>query len=363
MSVSLKLSCHTILGFPYHGQEDAQSQLDRIQQYLKQELGRDKIDSAGAALLLEDKVSTLLGTEDALWFATGTMAQCVAARIHSVDRAQDKLLLHPTSHLLLHEENGFSLAHNLDAEVKGEWRKAVQSSDISEDLACAIVELPQRHSGGKLPSWDELEAIKQRAADNQVALHMDGARLWSCRAFYQQRSYAEIAAGFDSVYVSFYKDIGAMGGAVLAGNRDFIAQARLWRTRLGGFSIGSWPMIVESLGLLDKRINQIPDFIAKAKSMASSIQDLPGIEIEPATPQVNMFHVRLNVPASQAEQARDEIARTQGIWLADRFWAYESSELCSMEIVAGEQALTLTDDKFRVALAAMLSLLRQPARE
>ena len=48
---------------------------------------------------------------------------------------------------------------------------------------------------------------------------MDGARLWQCAPFYQ-RTLAEIADLFDTVYVSFYKDLGAPAGAALKGRRS-----------------------------------------------------------------------------------------------------------------------------------------------
>ena len=94
-------------------------------------------------------------------------------------------------------------------------------------------------------------------------LHMNGARLWSCRPFYDNKSYADIVDGFDSVYLSFYKDIGAMGLAALAGSQAFIDKARKWRTRLGGFSVGSWPLIYDALHFIDKHIRQMPAYIEK----------------------------------------------------------------------------------------------------
>ena len=44
----------------------------------------------------------------------------------------------------------------------------------------------------------------------------------------------EIAGLFDTVYVSFYKDLGGIAGSGLAGPEDFIAEAREWRLRHGG---------------------------------------------------------------------------------------------------------------------------------
>ena len=98
--------------------------------------------------------------------------------------------------------------------------------------------MPQREIGGQLPSWSDLEAQVAWARDRGVAVHMDGARLWESGPFYE-RSYAEIAALFDSVYVSFYKGIGAIAGAALSGPAPFIGEARLWQRRSGGRGAGS----------------------------------------------------------------------------------------------------------------------------
>lgn len=357
MSQNLKDSCQTNLGFPYHGEQNSQTTLNKIIQYLEQQdLSNIVVDNAMAAGLLESRMSALLGTESALWFPSGTLAQGIAARIHSNNK-HNRLCLHPTSHLILHEEDGFSKAHDLSAQITGVWREPMNAEGIEDDVDCLFVELPQRHSGGKLPSWEALNTLKQHCRDANIALHMDGARLWSCRPFYQQRSYAEIVAGFDSVYVSLYKDIGAMGGAVLAGSKTFIDQARIWRTRLGGFSLGSWPMIVDSLRLLDERIAQMPALVSKAQELAASIRHLTKITIDPDTPHSNLFHVLLPVSAEVAEAARDKLAKSDGIWLSDRFWGYESADSCAMEIVVGDKALGFSEQDFSQAVTKLIGYL------
>jgi threonine aldolase len=62
---------------------------------------------------------------------------------------------------------------------------------------------------------------------------MDGARLWEAQPYYA-RPFSEICAQFDSVYVSFYKGIGALSGAMLVGDRPFMQRALAERHRLGG---------------------------------------------------------------------------------------------------------------------------------
>jgi threonine aldolase len=363
MPMSLKASCSINLGFPYHQHKTAAESLSDLFSFLNEQKENGKeIDAEfgneHGARLLEDKMANLLGVEAALWFPTGVLAQGIAARVHGQQTNNGRLLLHPSSHLLLHEEQGYDYAHGCSAKLIGEWREPLTSDDIGDDLGCAFVELPQRHSGGKLPSWNELQGIKRRCKTQSMPLHLDGARLWSCRPFYDNRSYADIVDGFDSVYVSFYKDIGAMGGAVLAGSNAFIDEARKWRTRLGGFSVGSWPIIYDALQLIDKRIRQMPAFIEKAKVLAGGISHISGLRIDPDVPHTNLFHILLDVSADKAESARDKIAIDQGIWLSDRFWNYESPNSCAMEIVVGEKALAISDQTFAKAMAQFDKILR-----
>jgi threonine aldolase len=363
MYTSLKASCSVNLGFPYHQYKTPEDTLSCLSYFLNGQKknaieGDVELGNAHGASQIEEKMATLLGVEAALWLPTGTLAQGIAARIHRQVTNSDRLLLHPSSHLLLHEEQGYQYAHGCSAKVVGKWREPLALDDISGDPGCVFIELPQRHSGGKLPSWSELQGIKERCKKLGIPLHMDGARLWSCRPFYDNRSYADIVAGFDSVYVSFYKDIGAMGGAVLAGTQKFIDEARGWRTRLGGFSVGSWPLIYDALRLIDKRIKQMPAFIQKAKRLADSIRHIPDLRVDPVIPHTNMFHILLDVSANKAESARDKIAVDQGIWLSDRFWDYESPNSCAMEIVVGEKALAIADQTFSKAMAQFVSLSR-----
>ena len=112
--------------------------------------------------------------------------------------------------------------------------------------------------------------------------------------FYNNKNYADIVAGFDSVYISFYKDIGSIGGALLAGSKAFIDDARQWRTRLGGFSVGSWPLIYDALHLIDKRIEQMPAFVEKAKILANAVRHIDGFCIDPLVPHTNLFHILLD---------------------------------------------------------------------
>jgi len=168
MPMSLKASCSINLGFPYHQHKTPAQSLSCLSSFLnEQKENGTKIDAElgndHGARLLEDKMAKLLGTEAALWFPTGVLAQGIAARIHGQQMNNDQLLLHPSSHLLLHEEHGYGHAHGCSAKVIGKWREPLTSDDISGDPGCAFVELPQRHSGGKLPTGVNCKRSKTAA--------------------------------------------------------------------------------------------------------------------------------------------------------------------------------------------------------
>ncbi|WP_417491062.1 threonine aldolase family protein [Maricaulis sp.] len=354
IDAGLRASCETHLGFPHHGVETASDHLRAVADYMDSE-GLDAEMYLGGPMVaaLEAKIAGLLGKPAAMWCPTGTMAQGIAARIHAGATGRKTIQLHPTSHLELHEERGYHFAHGLDATLIGEWSSPLGADDLQPAAACAFIEMPQRHNGGALPSWEALQAIKARARALDLPLHLDGARLWSTRPFYDDRSYAGICDGFASVYVSLYKDIGALGGAVLAGEADFIAEARLWMARLGGCIVSTVPMVPDALRLIDRRLELMPAFVQRARALAAALSGIDGVAVTPDPPHVNMLHLRVPCDAATAGRARDEAARQTGVWLGNRFWDLEGGAVCSLEITAGEALLDISDTRLAEAVSVL----------
>lgn len=360
---ALKAACDATLGFPHDGDIAPAERLRRVAGYIEARFWTDALYLDGAAAReLEETVARLTGQDAALWFPTGTMAQGVAARIHAAATGRDTLLLHPSSHLELHERHGYREAHHLKAELTGEWRRVVCAGDVRRakaDPAAVFIELPARHSGGALPEWDDLAALRDAAHARGARLHVDGARLWTCTEAFPGKTLADIGGVADSVYVSFYKDIGALGGAALAGPEDVIEEARTWRERLGGLLIRGLPQIADALRLLPERLARMPDYVARAKQLSAMIADASGFEIEPAEPRTAMFHVRLPMTAKTAAAARDHAARETGVWIANRFWGYEAENVRSAEITVGERVMAIEPSRIAAAFAAMADHVRE----
>lgn len=347
------------LAFPTHHQGSSYTEkLTNIETYMRTVGLKEEQYCRGEAIgLLESKLAGMFDKEAAIWCPTGTLAQAIAIRIHGEKTGRSKLQMHPSCHILIHEDRGFERAHGFSEIVSGQWRETLKAEHVDPSAACMVVEMGQRHSGGLLPSWSDLQALKAKAKALDVPLHMDGARIWSTRQHYDNRSFAQIADGFSSVYVSFYKDIGAIGGAALIGDADFIEEAKTWRGRLGGLVSEHWPQVCDTLRLLDNKLVQVENNVRLAKKYARHVSTITDLPVSPAVPQVNLFHVLLPYTQEQARQAHLNAAAESGIWLTNAFWNFENPKECAMEITINETASLVPEDELKHALTVLFKHL------
>ncbi len=316
-------------------------------------------DSYGEGALIEDferRIAGLVGKPAAAFMPSGVMAQLAAVRIWTERARLDRFGLHPTSHLIVHEHEAYQAIFGLHGAVVGDRLRPMTTADLAAErspLGCLIVELPIREAGGQLPTWEELEALKDACRQRAIPLHMDGARLWESRAFYD-RPYAEIAAGFASVYVSAYKGLGGIAGAVLAGDEDFVAEARVWRRRMGGTLIHQHPMIASAAMRLDARLAQMDALYARALTLAEALAGVPGLVVNPATPHTNMMHLYFQAPAEAVMDRRDAIAERDGVWLIGGAKPAEVPGWCVSELYVGDNLLALGDAEVVAGMRALL---------
>ena len=270
---------------------------------------------------LESRLARLLGKEAAALFPSGTMAQQVALRIWCDRSGRSTVGFHPQCHLDVHEERGYEHLHGMHARPIGNRNRLLARGDldeVTEPLGALLLELPQRDLGGQLPLWRDLRAQARWAPANGVALHLDGARLWQCGPFYR-RPLHEIAALFDTVYVSLYKDLDGLGGCVLAGPEDVIAEARVWRVRHGGRLATYEPMALSAERGLDELLPRMPSFVRKARDIGAALARVDGVDVVPDPPQVAMLHVCVRGDLERMRDAVYEIAKERRTLIAGYF--------------------------------------------
>jgi threonine aldolase len=330
------------LGMPIYSQKEW---LTRI---LKSEYLDGPIDSYnqnGRVFELEKRVATLLNKPASLFFPKGTIAQLSALKVSAQQRNNNKVVLHSMSHMVLDEDDAFQALLGLKGIPIGNFDKPFSFADVKEikaKFATVAVELPLRRAGFKLTPWDQLALMSLWCKTNNVHFHMDGARLWESTFTYQQ-SEAQISALFDSVYVSLYKGLGAIGGAILAGETDFIESCKVWRSRLGGNAFTSFPLVIGALDGLDNRLRLIPEFVIRAKTIAKLLNDFSQLEVD--TPQTNGFFVFLEGDLNQLTKKTNELNQSMGIKLFSQFAKFPATNKHMIEIQVGAEHDKISDQE------------------
>jgi len=333
----------------WHGLPDARTRLGSLADALDERERADRYGEGERLERLERRTAELLGKEAAVFMPSGTMAQQIAMRIWCERGRRATIAFHPTCHLELHEEKGYERLHGLHATLVGDPNRLLTLTDLEalcEPVAALLLELPQREIGGLLPEWDDLVAQAAWAREHDVALHLDGARLWEAQPYYD-RPHAELAGLFDSVYVSFYKGLGGMAGAVLAGDAELVAEARVWQRRHGGTLVTMFPYVVAAETALDERLERMPVYLEHARAIAAALATVDGVEVVPDPPQTPLFHVHLEGGHDALADAALSVAEEHRVFLFADPSSTSSPRRQRHEVMVGDVTLALSPDEVR----------------
>ncbi|MFI6652786.1 threonine aldolase family protein [Streptomyces sp. NPDC050529] len=318
----------------------------------------------GVVAELEQRIAGLLGTEAAAFFPTGTMAQQVALRCWAGRTGNATVALHPLAHPEVHERGALSAVSGLRTVHPTSAPRlptADEVRDFAEPFGTLMLELPLRDAGFVLPTWEELEAVVAAARERDAVVHFDGARLWECASRFG-RELPEIAALADSVYVSFYKTLGGISGAALAGSASLIEEARTWRHRYGGQLFQQFPAALAALIGLDRELPKLPSYVAHAKVVAAALAEgfteagAGWFRVHPEPPHTHQFQVWLPYPADALSEASVRQAEETGVALF-RKWhpaAAGPPGLSFTEVTVSEAGLEWTAADVRAAVAEFL---------
>ena len=158
------------------------------------------------------------------------------------------------------------------------------------------------------------------------------------------------------LYVSFYKAIGGIAGAALAGPADFIAEARVWRTRHGGTLRSLYPYVLAARAGLRHRLARFPHYHERALALARTLSAIPGVLLKPNPPHTHMMHVYLRGAPDQLVAASETIARDASVALFRQLWPTDLPEYYRFELTVGDAADALSDDEIAGYFRRVLAL-------
>jgi threonine aldolase len=316
----------------------------------------DHYGDGGAVTELESEIMLVLGKPAAVFVPSGTMAQQAVLRVHADRRDRRVVVFHPACHIDTHEGRGYERLHQLTGRPAGERDRLLGLADleqVAEPVGSLVIELPQRDLGGQQPDWAALNAQLGWARERGAAVHLDGARLWESAAGYGKPP-ADIASLFDTVYVSFYKGLGALPGCCVAGPEDVVAEVREWRHRMGGTLFGLWPNAASALSCLARRLPMMPRYLSHTRAIADALRDLPGVTIVPDPPQTPMLHLLLRTTAEDFTAAARRLATEQGLWTWPAVMSTPDPDTQRVELAVGDATLALRPGEVREIIRTLL---------
>ncbi len=262
------------------------------------EVGDDVYGEDPTVNRLQERAAEIFGKEAALFVPTGSMGNQIAVKLHT----------EPGCEVII-EERGHIFNYELGtpAAVAGVMMRPVKSGDGSghlkwEEIAGALrlnepyyssptrlicLENTHNFAGGSVMSPEHCGEICERAHDLGLAVHMDGARIFNA-ATALGTTVADLTRHCDSVQFCLSKALGAPVGSVLVGKRDFVAEARIWRKRLGGGMRQVGVLAAAGLIALEESPKHLAEDHANAKRLAEGLADIKGIRIDPASVATNI---------------------------------------------------------------------------
>lgn len=279
--------------FPAKLQELLKSSTDVSDMYL----------GGGSVEALEKQFAALLGKEDAVFMPTGTMANQIAIRLLAGRRT--RVLLQKESHVYRDEVDAVAVMSSLnpipvDGGVSSGLYDAIAAAFAQSaekpfplDIGAVSIESPVRRLDGAAVTLDTVGKIADLARSKGAGLHLDGARMLLMHGTpgFDVKRYS---APFDTVYVSLYKYLGAPFGAILAGEKGLMAQARETRHVFGGAMFHGWMAALiasNSLATFGDRFSKVH---AAADELLTLLAAVPGIEVQRVEQGTNIAFLKLD---------------------------------------------------------------------
>jgi threonine aldolase len=272
---------------------------------------------------LEERVASLFGMEAGLFSPTGSLANQLLIR--TLVKPGEELLTEERAHIVRAELGAGAVFSGITTRT---WHSERGLLDAKTPLALAhenagpylvsttaiAVENTHNFGGGTVQPITEIASLSSQARARGIAMHLDGARIWNAHVA-SGVAFSEFGKHFDTISVCLSKGLGAPVGSIALGNKENIAQARIWRKRYGGGMRQIGLLAAAGHYALDHNIDRLAHDHARAKKMAIALAEHDATLINPEHVETNIVGLDL----SQAGMtAADFAARCKeaGLWVS-----------------------------------------------
>lgn len=253
---------------------------------------------------LQDKAAKLFGMEDALFFPSGTMANQAAIKLHT--QPGDQLICDKYAHVYNYEGGGAAFNSGVTCKLIDGDRGMFTADQLATAIAgradihvpysrLVCIENTTNKGGGACWNFSELEKVQKIAKENNLAFHLDGARLFNAMVA-KNESPAQYGALFDTISICLSKGLGAPIGSILLGSKAHIAKALRIRKLLGGAMRQIGFLAAAAIYALDHHVERLADDHLKAKEIGRVLESASYVtKVEPIETNIIIFYVDENI--------------------------------------------------------------------
>lgn len=249
---------------------------------------------------LQEKAAEMLGKEDSLFIPSGTMGNLLALLVHC--QRGHEVIVGDNAHIYVNEAGGMAALGGIHPRpVKNQAdgtlalddiRAAIQSEDVHHTITRLIcLENTQNICGGVVLSAEYTQEVGKIARENDLALHIDGARIFNAAAALNV-NVKDLVRPADSIMFCLSKGLVAPVGSMLVGSKKFINRARHLRKMLGGGMRQVGVLAAAGLISLDKMTGRLGQDHAQAKTLYEGLKQVRGLKLGPS-PSSNMVYFDL----------------------------------------------------------------------
>ncbi len=258
---------------------------EMLEAMLNAEVGDDVFDEDPTVKALEAKVAQLFHKQAGLFCPSGTMTNQIGVKVNT--NPQDQVICDKRSHVYHYEGGGLAFNSLVSVRLVDGDRGRITASDVNENInpdnihfpgtKLVLLENTVNRGGGSYYTLPQVDEIAKVAAQHQLKMHLDGARLFNALTETKESTF-DWGKPFNTISICLSKGLGAPVGSVLVGDLDTIYRAKRVRKVLGGAMRQAGYLAAACIYALDHHVESLADDNRRARSLGVILESLPFVK-------------------------------------------------------------------------------------
>lgn len=273
---------------------------EMLEAMIKAKVGDDVFKSDPTVIELQVKLAEMFGKETGLFFPSGTMANQTAIKLHT--QPGEQMICDKWAHVYNYEGGGaafnsgiscFLLDGDRGMFTADQMKQAINDPDNIHTPITSLIAVENTTNKGGGGCWDfsELQNIRKVCDENNLAYHLDGARLFNALVA-KNETPKQYGALFDTISICLSKGLGAPIGSVLLGSKKDMEKALRIRKLFGGAMRQVGYLAAAGIYALDHHVSRLIEDHDSAKKLGEILQSSTYVKkVEPIETNIVIFSV------------------------------------------------------------------------